>query len=415
MAAGRGVPIELHAARGVAAAVREHGGKLQAARVLGMSEAAVRRHLDALPNLEAAAAREQPQIAAADELRDQIRELQSQLRLHRDNSIDDEYVKRKIIGLTTDVSQVVVPKWTVELPRGAGLPGVPTAMWSDWHWGEQVFPGQINGVNEFSIEIAHKRLKRLVGRTIDLLTNYALGGRAEYPGIVVCLGGDMMSGDIHEELSETNEIPVMPCLIDLYGELVHAIRLMADTFGEVLLPCVTGNHGRNTKKPRAKGRNFTNFDWLLYQFLAKAFESDPRVKFFVPDGPDALFRVYGHRYLLTHGDQFRGGDGIIGALGPIIRGTQRKLSRNSAIHLAFDTMLLGHWHQYMPLHRAIVNGSLKGYDEYANANNFGYEPPTQALWLTHPEHGITAHMPVYLEQHVGRDASSDWVSWKEAA
>lgn len=29
-------------------------------------------------------------------------------------------------------------------------------------------------------------------------------------------------------------------------------------------------------------------------------------------------------YLLTHGDQFRGGDGVIGALGPIIRGDHKK-------------------------------------------------------------------------------------------
>jgi hypothetical protein len=78
----------------------------------------------------------------------------------------------------------------------------------------------------------------------------------------------------------------------------------------------------------------------------------------------------------------------------------------------YDTMLLGHWHQYMPLHRQITNGTLKGYDEWANRNNFGYEPPTQALWLTHPEHGITIQMPVYLDQHAKLTQSGDWVSWK---
>jgi hypothetical protein len=317
--------------------------------------------------------------------------------------------------LDTGASELKPPQWTIKPQRGVGLPGVPTLLMSDFHWGERVFPSQLGGVNEFNLEIAHLRLRKLISTTIDLLMNYAPGGQAKYPGIVAPLGGDMMSGDIHEELSESNEIPVMPCLLDLYGALVWAIRALADAFGNVFCPCVTGNHGRNTHKMRAKGRNFTNFDWLLYQFLSRAFENDPRVTFYIPDGPDALYRVYGHRYLLTHGDQFRGGDGIIGALGPILRGNQKKQSRNAAINMAYDTMLLGHWHQYLPLHRAIVNGSLKGYDEYANSGNFGYEPPTQALWLTHPEHGITMHMPVYLERHVGRESAPDWVSWREAA
>lgn len=55
----------------------------------------------------------------------------------------------------------------------------------------------------------------------------------------------------------------------------------------------------------------------------------------------------------------------IRALGPIIRGDHKKRSRNSQIDLGYDTLLLGHWHQLIMLQRLIVNGSLKGYDEYA--------------------------------------------------
>ena len=352
-------------------------------------------------------------VLVEDQLRDRVSELESLIKTARENTLDDEYVKRKIIGLASGAAEVKPPQWTLELPRGKGLPGVPIAFWSDWHWGEVVFPSQVNDVNAFNMEIAHRRAKSLVERVINLLRNHVV--QPDYPGLVLALGGDMMSGDIHEELSESNEMPVMPCLLDLFGVLRWAISTLADEFGSVFVPCVTGNHGRNTKKPRAKGRNFSNFDWLLYQFLAKTFEGDARVVFYIPDGPDALFRVFGHRYLLTHGDQFRGGDGIIGALGPITRGGQKKLARNAAVHRAFDTMMLGHWHQYLPLHRTLVNGSLKGYDEYANANNFGYEPPIQALWLTHPQHGVTMHMPVYLETHAGREESSEWVSFKDAA
>ena len=42
----------------------------------------------------------------------------------------------------------------------------------------------------------------------------------------------------------------------------------------------------------------------------------------------------------ANGDQFRGGDGMVGALGPILRGDHKKRSRNGQIGLEYDTMLL---------------------------------------------------------------------------
>jgi hypothetical protein len=79
--------------------------------------------------------------------------------------------------------------------------------------------------------------------------------------------------------------------------------------------------------------------------------------------------------------------------------------------MGYDTLLLDHWHQLIQLQRLIVNGSLKGYDEYANHGNFGVEPPRQALWLTHPEHGITFPMPVMVEPKRRSLVGTSWVSW----
>lgn len=321
-------------------------------------------------------------------------------------AVSESMVREEILKIAH--AKPPVPKWVTD-PRHTpkGSPGVPTLFASDWHWGEHVFPEQIGGVNSFDLPIAHARVRTMIANTVDLLKRHMVC--PEYPGIVFALGGDMFSGDIHEELSRTNEQPMMPLVLDLYGVLIWAIRELATEFGSVFLPCVTGNHSRTTRKPVAKGRNATNFDWLLYQLLDKAFEDDPRVHFLIPDGPDALYRVYGHRYLLTHGDQFRGGDGMIGALGPIIRGDHKKRSRNAQVGHEYDTLMLGHWHQLIQMQRLIVNGSLKGYDEYAHANNFGYEAPRQALWITHPGRGITFQMPIGVEP-AKAEATNNWVS-----
>jgi len=341
------------------------------------------------------------------EAKDKIRQLESSIDAQKREELDAKYIKRFILGMVAEKPKV--PNWIVKPQKGKNIAGVPSLFASDWHWGEVVDPNQINGVNTFNVAIAQDRAKVMVEKTIDLLKNHV--AHTDYPGIVFILGGDMVSGDIHEELMATNAMEIMPTVIDLFGVLIWCIETLADEFGNVFIPCVSGNHGRNTHKIRNKGRNFTSFDWLLYQFLDKHFEKDSRITFLIPDGSDAYYSIYGHKYLLTHGDQFRGGDGVIGALGPIIRGDHRKRSRNAQIEMEYDTMLLGHWHQLIQLERLIVNGSLKGYDEYAYSNNFGFEPPRQALWLTHPEHGLTFSMPVYLDRK-RQPKSKEWISWK---
>lgn len=343
-----------------------------------------------------------------DLLKDKIRQLEYNISSFKKENLTDHYVRQKIFGLAE--LRPVPPNWLNGEAEYDKWQAVPTMFLSDLHWGEVVDPNQIGGCNSYDLDIARTRLKSVVDTSCRLLD--MIDG--EYPGIVVALGGDMVSGDIHEELSETNAMPMMPVLLDLYENLITTLKQYADKYGQVFVPCVTGNHARTSRKPRAKTRNFTNFDWLLYTLLEKYFELDDRIVFHVPDGSDALFKIYNTKYLLTHGDQFRGGDSMIGCLGPIIRGDHKKRSRNGQVGLEYDTMLLGHWHQLIQMQRLIVNGSLKGYDEYAYAGNFGYEQPRQALWLTHPEHGIIMSMPVNADRHFdeSRYGDSEWVSWK---
>lgn len=303
------------------------------------------------------------------------------------------------------VDQLELPKW-VSAPKTAKAPGVPKVMLSDLHWGESVRKAQIGGVNEFNLAIARNRLRAVFDGAIHLCR--ILSPEMQYPGIVIPLGGDMVSGNIHDELAATNDLNTMPTLLDLYKQLVPGIRLMADTFGNVFLPCVSGNHDRDTKKIWNKDRNQTSFGWLLYQFLALAFAEDKRVTFYIPDGSDALYRVYNTRYNLTHGDQFRGGDGIIGPLGPITRGEQKKNARASQVGQDYDVMEFGHFHQRLLSARLRGNGSLKGYDEYAAANNFKFERPSQNWTMTHPDHGITFDAPLYCD--TVRKPSAEWIS-----
>jgi hypothetical protein len=308
-------------------------------------------------------------------------------------------IRKTIYGLAEP--NVNPPKWLTQ-DRVAGSPGIPVTLWSDWHWGEIVRSTEVGGVNEFNRKIAKERLRRLVNNIIDLSMKHMV--KPSYPGIVVCLGGDMISGNIHEELRETNDGHVQQSLIEVQDELAAALTIMADKFGKVFVPCVVGNHGRTTMKPRAKGRVFENYEWNLYCQLERYFRNDKRVQFAIPGETDVYFPVLGHRFLLTHGDTLgvRGGDGIIGALGPIARGAVKVGRSEAQIGRDFDTLLMGHWHTYIPRGEAsnvIVNGTLKGYDEYARLYlRVPYSRPSQALWFVDEKHGITAQWQVFLDE-----------------
>jgi hypothetical protein len=344
---------------------------------------------------------------AAHSLKYRVERLEADLRRAQAQSADAAAIKA-IIGATAEkAANAKPPPWVQPKEAAPSSPGVPTLFLSDFHWGEVVHPSQINGVNTYNLTIARARLADTVNAAAKLAK--VISPKMDYPGIVVPLGGDMVSGNIHEELSATNELNTIPTVLDLWGCLASAIEFMADTFGRVFLPCVSGNHGRDTRKIWAKDRHHTSFDWMLYQILAKHFAGDKRITFLIPDGSDAIYSIYNTRYLLSHGDQFRGGDGLIGPLGPLTRGNHKKRSRNSQIDLTYDVMICGHFHQYMHLSNLIVNGSLKGMDEFAYANNFAFEYPQQALWITHPVYGPTFRMPVYSER-AQRPQGGAWVA-----
>lgn len=332
--------------------------------------------------------------------------LQAELKQAQSQAATAEALRELLGTAKLELEKFDLPAWAVQ-PKKSGCPGVPTVQLSDLHWGEVVKASQIGGVNSYNLSIARRRLRTVAEGAIKIAR--MLDPKMRYPGVFVPLVGDMISGNIHEELTATNEINTMPTVLDLYKHLVPAIKMFADAFGIVVLPCVTGNHGRDTKKTWAKDRTHTSFDWLLYQFLAIAFADDDRVTFYIPDGSDGIYRIYNTRYAITHGDQFRAGDSIIGPIGPIMRGDQKKRARNQAIGQEYDVLVYGHWHRRMIDYGLRGNSTTKGYDEYAAQNNYRFEPPSQNFWITHIDRGITFDVPLFCED-TSRNRKASWAA-----
>lgn len=298
------------------------------------------------------------------------------------------------LGLLTHLTEATgePPKWLTAPKKAGKHSGTLWLALSDLHLDEVVNPAEVMGVNAYSRKIAEQRLQRTFTNATKVARDYWTG--LNYDGVVLPLMGDLFSGDIHEELTQTNEDTMLGSVIHWADHIAAGISLLAEEFGKVHVPVVVGNHGRRTRKPRSKMRARDNFDWFMGQLLARQFKNVKGVTFDVSESADLILPSYDKKVCITHGDQANGGNGIGGPLMPIMRLDAKKRQRQSAVDQPYDLLIMGHWHSLIFGPQFIVNGSLKGYDEYAYTSNFGFEEPAQALWLMTPEHGRTWTAPI---------------------
>lgn len=309
--------------------------------------------------------------------------------------------------LTTQIEELERALSVVDLAEGSAIlpptwmaPAKPknsaatlVVMLSDTHFDEVVDPDEMEGLNAYNRQIAVMRLEKWTQNVIKMSRHYLSG--VNYDGVVVILGGDIFTGDIHEELALTNEDTMIGSLLFWSEQVAAAVELLATEFKKCHVVSVVGNHGRTTRKPRMKQRVRTNFDWLIAKMVERHFAKDKRVTFTIPESADALIQIYDYGHLVTHGDQVSGGGGIGGIYPPIMRMRARKQGRYLATGKSFSTLWLGHWHQYISTPSMVVNGSLKGPDEYSLIMGFSHEQPQQALAVVTPERNITIQAPVF--------------------
>jgi hypothetical protein len=287
------------------------------------------------------------------------------------------------------------PQWLPPKAPAKGHRATLCLLLTDTHFDEIVDPDEVGGMNAYNRAIAEIRLEKYFKSVVNMAKNYLSG--VKYDGAVMMLGGDIFSGNIHEELQRTNADTLFGSVLYWLDPLRAGLELLAREFGKVHVAGTPGNHGRMSRKPIMKQRAADNLDWLTYRLLAREMKGDDRFTWEIPTSADTNVEIYSERYLLTHGDQFRGGSGIAGALSPMMIGAARKTKRQLWAGKPYKYMVLGHWHSqmFLPGKGILAGGTVKGYDEYAYINNFEPEPPQQPLWIATPEKGISWSSAVF--------------------
>lgn len=295
----------------------------------------------------------------------------------------------EVMNLSRTTSSVTVPEWTLTPTSGV----IALLLISDTHLDEVVNPKEINFANDYNREIAVQRVTNMFANFLKLAQHHLSGMR--YDGAVIPLLGDMLSGDIHDELKNTNAATTYESLLFWTDYFAQCLRKLAPHFPYIDVPCVVGNHGRNTKKPMMKGRVVNNSDWLFYCLLARELRDVPNIRFHISESADHLIKIYNTTFCLTHGDQFKGGSGISGLLSPLMLGDARKRKRQHTMKQPYDYLVLGHFHERSFFKSVIVNGSLVGYSEYPYLLSFPVDEPQMSFFVIDQERGITISAPVF--------------------
>ena len=162
---------------------------------------------------------------------------------------------------------------------------------------------------------------------------------------------------------------------------------------EIDVVCCCGNHSRITKKNQIKRSHKQSWEWLMYEFLIKwyAMKGESRIKFKVPQGYFNWIGVLGMDIRFHHGNRIRYGGGVGGIHIPLRKAIAQW---NKAKHADLD--VLGHWHTREASRSYVLNGSVIGYNEFAESIKADFAPPEQAFFLIHPKFGKTAEFPINL-------------------
>ena len=272
---------------------------------------------------------------------------------------------------------------------------VATVYLGDWHLEETVTLESVNGVNKFDKGVRRKRLDSLWPSIASLVE--MCRSRSRIDTLVIYLGGDFITGWLHDELVATNQSGPHAASFDAFNELANGLRFLGEELKpkKILLPCAIGNHGRITKKKWSKDTVESSFDWLIYRFLAQWFEQMPvkgvDMQFQLPVGAMCYLDLYGKRVRLTHGDdiQYYGGTG--GVTIPARKAIDGWNSTNRA-----DYTVMGHFHNDQSDVDYRISGALIGYSEFALKCKARFSLPSQAFELHHPRYGVTARFPIIL-------------------
>lgn len=266
-------------------------------------------------------------------------------------------------------------------PKSGKRSATPVFLISDWHVGETVTKAETLGRNLYNIPVARQRAAKCWDNMLWLRDDMARTNACDDTLLVI--DGDMVTGDIHDELRETNDGGLRDqcnaCLEMLYPGVVA----MADaTPGVLHVVCIGGNHGRLTRRQQIKNGTQHSIEHVgVYDPLRRLVgDRAGKIAWHIPAAERHIIDVHGRRMSSQHGTMIRSQGGIGGTLVPMTRWVTRA---NDA-----DLYLFGHFHEADAYGKIVKNGSLIGPSGYTSWLGIEDRGPEQVAFLMDADRGV---------------------------
>ena len=325
--------------------------------------------------------------------------------------IKDAAKKELIVDTINDLAPSFDPVPLVQYvsPKGKFVGTNPQTMiapLTDTHIGEEVHSEQMLDINNYDFTLFNRRLWGWAQQVLNL-ANYRRN-ITQLDDLIVPMLGDMISGDIHEELARSNITNCMQQMIRGANLIAQALMFLAPHFKTVRVPCVVGNHGRMTRKPPMKDK-YMDWDYMLYQWVATFCKNQKNMTFEIPKSYLHIFSIYNNNILIMHGDSISGAGSTMSITKAItnLRGVMQyktnvgeEKSGVKVKEIKFDCAMIGHFHRKDEIDIGTgelhICGTMKGPDEFALQRLHTATKPKQLVTYWHPKYGYIGKEIIYL-------------------
>lgn len=316
-------------------------------------------------------------------LEKEVRDLRSRLAKGRKQEVSNAELVHVLEALVPTMEPIYAPATPVV--DGEGTEHIFMLDWSDLHASEVVDSEQMNGINAYDWDVMLRRHDQMLKSIVSFKE------KRPYPvrKLIINGLGDMLSGNIHPELKETNDRPLMEAALQLGLDMSEWVAKLGETFEEIELSGVVGNHPRTTLKQGMKNR-YDNYDWMVYQVMKLRLKDSPHISVTVPRSANTIVQVFDETHLLMHGDGIRSTmPGV--PWGGVMRRVAEMTNQYARVGTPIRRFHVGHFHNPNIVEggRIFMNGSVKGPDEYGLLAFGGGHDASQLLSVYHPRRGLT--------------------------
>ena len=264
----------------------------------------------------------------------------------------------------------------IDTPKKGESESVAFALASDWHLEQEVRRDEIIYNNQYNLEIAEARAKEFFTNTLDLIRRQQEDQVIKT--LVLWLGGDFITSNIHTELLKICKLGPAQAICFARDLLISGINFILENSElNLIIPFNFGNHSRIVEKNWSSNEEDNSLEYILYDDITLHFKNNPRVVMVPPTGGTATIEVYGMKIGFVHGHrEFKFKGGVGGLYVPVRSKIKDKFSP-----IGYDLIILGHFHSFIQDTLFLCNGSMIGYDQYANCKGFRAESPKQTFFV----------------------------------